>query len=67
MLAFAAALLLALPLLLTLHALEEDPPIAHASHQLLRPTFCRERPVTDAPAIRRGARRRFLPISGSSA
>lgn len=33
---FVGALLLALPLLLTLHALDEDPPMTDRSHQLTR-------------------------------
>ena len=33
---FVGALLLALPLLLTLHALDEEPPMTDRSHQLTR-------------------------------
>ena len=35
---FVAELLLALPLLLTLHTFEEDPDLTERSHQLTRPT-----------------------------
>lgn len=38
MLPFVAALLLALPLLLTLHTLEAEPPMTERSHQLTRYT-----------------------------
>ena len=36
MLPFVAELLLALPLLLTLHTLEAEPPMTERSHQLTR-------------------------------